>query len=300
MLQRFLQEDFDLTQDPITLKNRFLEIFGHLKGSSFNPCRATIKTFFDYLIQNKIYLDSNPIDLVKRRKEAKKLVDPFKDREIEIVLDKCSPQHRFMYEVLLNTGVRLDELRHLKFPDFNSERQILHIKARSIGGGAKGDKSRDIPLPSLFLKKYESYLSDYRLKKPSVSNYVFVSPQGSQLSESGIQGRMRRLGKKLNFRIHCHKFRATYATHLHREGISILTISLLMGHENIETTKQYISVTEEEKRQAQQSATYLGKKSEEAKRIEALNREKQDLLAQINDLIKANELLLERVRRLNV
>jgi integrase len=205
-----------------------------------------------------------------------------------------------MYEVLLNTGVRLDELRHLKFQDFNSERRILHIKARSIGGGAKGDKSRDIPLPSLLLKKYESFLSDYRLKKPSVSNYVFVNPQGAQLAESGIQGRMRRLGKKLNFRIHCHKFRATYATHLHRERVSILTISLLMGHESIETTKQYVSVTEEEKRQAQQSATWLGKKSEETKRIEALNREKQDLLAQINDLIKANESLLERVRRLNV
>ncbi len=86
--------------------------------------------------------------------------------------------------------------------------------------------------------------------------------------------------------------------HLHREEVSVVIISLLLGHESIETTMKYISVSESEKRQAQQKATYLGKISEETKRLECLNREKEDLIAQINELSRQNELLLERVRRL--
>ncbi|MFX0122527.1 MAG: hypothetical protein ACFFAE_02760 [Candidatus Hodarchaeota archaeon] len=61
---------------------------------------------------------------------------------------------------------------------------------------------------------------------------------------------------------------------------------------------KYISVSESERREAQQKATYLGKLSKEIKRLERLNREKEDLIAQINELIRQNELLLERVRRL--
>ena len=148
------------------------------------------------------------------------------------------------------------------------------------------------------MKKYESYLSDYRLKRPSTSEYVFTNPQGGKLNNQSINTRMRTLSKKLKFRIHPHKIRATYATHLHRENVSVVIISLLLGHESIETTMRYISVSENEKREAQQKATYLGKLSEETQRLERLNREKEDLIAQINELIRQNELLLERVRRL--
>lgn len=205
-----------------------------------------------------------------------------------------------MYETFLNSGIRLDELIHLKFKDFDSKRRVLHVRARSSGGGSKGDKARDISIPDLLLKKYEAYLADYRLKIDSKTDYVFVSEQyGTKLTNGSIWSRMNRLQKKLNIHIHPHKFRATYATHLHQEGESVVVISLLLGHENLETTMRYISVTEEEKRKAIRS-TYLGRKSEQSKRIEQLNREKEDLLALVDDLIKQNETLLERIKRLNI
>lgn len=42
---------------------------------------------------------------------------------------------------------------------------------------------------------------------------------------------------------------------------------------------RYISVSESEKREAQQKATYLGKLSDETQKLERLNREKEDLIA---------------------
>ncbi len=300
LLLRFIDHEFSLEKDSVILKNLFLEKFNYLQGASFNFARATIKTFFDYLIQNRLYLDENPILLVKVKKRAKKTVDPFTSQEIEAILNRSPRSDRFMYELFLNTGVRLDELTNLKFKDFNSERKVLHVRARSLGGGAKGDKSRDIPLPDLLLKKYEAYLADYRLKKFSALNYVFVNHGGNKLPNSTIQSRLKRLTKKLGFRIHAHKFRATYATNLHKSGVSIYTISLLMGHEKIEATIRYIAVSEEEKRIAQRKGTYLGKKTEETKELERINREKEDLENQINELLRLNQKLLERVRRLDL
>jgi integrase len=40
--------------------------------------------------------------------------------------------------------------------------------------------------------------------------------------------------------IHPHKFRRTLATNLARRNMPIQTIAAILGHENIETTMQYI------------------------------------------------------------
>jgi integrase/recombinase XerC len=246
-----------------------------------------------------ILFDSNPMDLIKRRKEAKRTVDPFTDIEIEKILTNCPKKQRFVYEVFLNTSIRLDELTHLRFADFNSERRLLHIRSRSEGGGAKGDKARDIHLPDLLLKKYENYMADYRQKIPATSNYVFVNSQGAPISNNAIWSRMKRLGQKLKIHIHPHKFRATFATDHHRNGTPILVINLLMGHETIETTKRYILVTEDEKREAQQKATWLGKISEDIKQLEKHDREFQDLVSEIDEYIKQGENLVQRLRSLS-
>ncbi|MHA2346569.1 MAG: tyrosine-type recombinase/integrase [Candidatus Hodarchaeales archaeon] len=50
--------------------------------------------------------------------------------------------------------------------------------------------------------------------------------------------------------MHAHRYRTTFATDLHKSGVSIYTIALLMGHEKISTTQNYVSVTLAEKRRA--------------------------------------------------
>jgi integrase len=47
-----------------------------------------------------------------------------------------------------------------------------------------------------------------------------------------------------------HKFRHTYATRLLESGCDIVTVQKLMGHSDIETTRQYLDPDEKLKRQA--------------------------------------------------
>ncbi|PWI49541.1 hypothetical protein CEE45_01740 [Candidatus Heimdallarchaeota archaeon B3_Heim] len=258
------------------------------------------KTFFDYCITNALYLDSNPLELLKRRKGSKTLPNPFTASQVEIIMRKCPPSHRFMHELLLNTGIRLDELCHLKFTDFDSERKILHVRNRSSGGGAKGDKARDIPVTDLLLKKYQTFLVDYRLKAKTKSDIVFISRKNRPIVPRSVQSRMFALRDKLSFRIHAHRYRTTFATNLHKDGVSIFTIALLMGHEDISTTQNYILVTLDEQRRAISQGTPLGKQELAVTKIEQLNREKQDLVALVDNLIQQNETLLQRIRSLNI
>ena len=49
---------------------------------------------------------------------------------------------------------------------------------------------------------------------------------------------------------HAHQFRHAKASHWLEDGISIVQISFLLGHEQLETTMKYLDITTEEKASA--------------------------------------------------
>lgn len=105
----------------------------------------------------------------------------------------------------------------------------------------KGAKERLVPLGNLAKKLLEDYLSAC----PYSSDYVFLDKFGLPLSGNAIRLFVSKLKKKLNFDLSSHKLRHNFATnycinHLKKDGSSsIYDLSILMGHESIETTKKY-------------------------------------------------------------
>ena len=55
--------------------------------------------------------------------------------------------------------------------------------------------------------------------------------------------RIRNLSKKVDKILSPHMFRRGFATYCAERNIGIYQISLMMGHENINTTKNYIKCT---------------------------------------------------------
>lgn len=66
-----------------------------------------------------------------------------------------------------------------------------------------------------------------------------------RLNISGVEIRLRTLGKKLNIsRVHPHKFRRTLATKAIDKGMPIEQVQKLLGHKKIDTTMHYAMVSQ--------------------------------------------------------
>ena len=69
--------------------------------------------------------------------------------------------------------------------------------------------------------------------------------QEFRLTESGVELRLREMGKKLAVeKVHPHKFRRTMATRAIEKGMPIEQVQKILGHEQIDTTLRYAMVNQ--------------------------------------------------------
>lgn len=79
----------------------------------------------------------------------------------------------------------------------------------------------------------------------------------SRLNISGVEIRLKNLGKKLNIdKVHPHKFRRTLATKAIDKGMLIEQVQILLGHTKIDTTLHYAMVNQNNVKQSHRK--YIG------------------------------------------
>lgn len=152
-----------------------------------------------------------------------------------------------IFNTALQLGLREQELMFLEpwEVDFDLMTVTIHSKT-SEGFLIKDKEERTLPLTM--------NLADI------LKNYLAANPKLKWFSqdENGRPDRYmlklaKRIGKRagLKCRVFLHKFRATYATQLLRDGVDIRTVSRLMGHSDIETTMKYLRAIEAEDKELQ-------------------------------------------------
>jgi integrase len=81
------------------------------------------------------------------------------------------------------------------------------------------------------------------------SPWFFSNAKGAQLNH--LLRKLKRVAKRASVsEATVHKFRHTYATRLLESGCDIVTVQRLLGHSDLETTRQYLNPDEELKRKA--------------------------------------------------
>ena len=95
-----------------------------------------------------------------------------------------------------------------------------------------------------------------QLLKKKQSNILFLNHHGNPLTERGIEDILNRIIKKggLEFTIHPHMLRHTFATHMLDNGADLKVVQELLGHENLSTTQIYTHVSNERLRKVYLSA----------------------------------------------
>ncbi|MEM4244914.1 MAG: tyrosine-type recombinase/integrase, partial [Candidatus Nanoarchaeia archaeon] len=144
-------------------------------------------------------------------------------------------KHKLVIMFLYYAGLRLDEVRNLKWEDVDFDREIIHLKT------AKGDKERIVFLH----KKLIDMLKMYGTKEEGL---IFVSQREGKYNKRTIQQIVKSASKKAGIKknITPHTLRHSFATHLLESGADIRHIQQLLGHKDLKTTQIYTHVANKE------------------------------------------------------
>ena len=174
------------------------------------------------------------IHKIKTKQPVKEIIS---DEAIELLRDSCEcPRDLAIIDLLYSTGMRVGELVNLNVSDVDFE-------ARECIVFGKGDKERKV----YFDAKTKLHLQDYLKKRDDGNPALFVSLDAphDRLKISGVESRIRTLGRKLNMeKIHPHKFHRTMATRAIDKGMPIEQVQKILGHSQIDTTMQYAIVNQ--------------------------------------------------------
>ncbi len=176
------------------------------------------------------YLDNNPATKVKMFAEHDNLKEKVLSDEEEQKLLYASPDHlRPIIIMALNTGMRRGEILNLKWQDVDFERRIISVKKTKSG------RTRSIPINDSLL----NILEDLDQNGDKVFPYTYI--------QTAFQNSRRRAGLH---DVRFHDLRHTFASRLVANGVDIVTVQQLLGHQSITTTERYTHSNIEQKRKA--------------------------------------------------
>ena len=179
----------------------------------------------------------SPVRRIHKIRTETVVKETYTDENIEIMRDNCKEiRDLAMIDLLNSTGMRVGELVRLNISDINfNERECIVL--------GKGDKQRKV----YFDAKTKIHLQSYLNSRDDENEALFVSllKPHNRLNISGVEIRMRNLGRRLNInKVHPHKFRRTLATRAIDKGMPIEQVQQLLGHSKIDTTLQYAMVNQ--------------------------------------------------------
>jgi integrase/recombinase XerD len=207
---------------------------------------STLRTFFYYLENERGLKLKNPCSKFKhlkdQKKKAKSKPPVYTQDELDRIFAKCGEYEKAIFATLLLSGIRKRELYFLAWSDLDLKVGTLKVTGDGKAGFSPKDyEERMIPIPPDLVFLLE--------KLPRKSRWVFCSSTGTNLSH--LLRKLKSIADRAGvMNATLHKFRHTYATRLLESGCDIVTVQHLMGHSDIETTRQYLSPNDELKRRA--------------------------------------------------
>ena len=204
------------------------------KGCSWSTVHAHfsgIKWFYTRVLDR----EWNHRMLARPRRE-KRYPEILSKSEVRSLLDSIDNlKHRTAMMLMYSGGLRIGELVTLKVKDIDSGRMMIRIEE------GKGKKDRYTLLSPSVLVELRNYWRYYR----PMTEWLFESQdRKSHWSIRSAQKVFKKAVAKagISKKVSSHILRHSFATHLLEQGIDLLTIKELLGHNQLQTTSQYLHV----------------------------------------------------------
>lgn len=200
-------------------------------------------------------------DIVQRRDLphfTKKIPIAYKLGDLRMLFGAASPLDRLLFQFLLGSGCREQEVMYMTAQDIDFEAHVVHVRAKPEWKWEPKDKEeRSIPVPDDLLMKLLAHIRS----NPPQQRLLFPSVRNRNKPDGHLLRRLKRTALKAGLNCgHCiakngdrcdtkpvckkwsqHGYRRTFATIHHRNGVSARTLMDWLGHSDLETVLAYLA-----------------------------------------------------------
>lgn len=209
-----------------------------LANSSIARRVAAIHAFYRFARKTGLR-DDDPARDIDRPPQPERHPKPLPTRQIDALLgvkpvagraEHLVLRDRAILLTLYASGVRRAELVGLDLDDVDLERYEMQV----LG---KGNRRRKVFITPVAADAIARYLN----KRPNgKDNALFLSRRRTRLSGRQLWAIVREAAKIAGLeKLHPHRLRHSFATHLLENGADLRTIQKLLGHKHIATTEIY-------------------------------------------------------------
>ena len=205
-----------------------------LRPATINRELACLKALFNFAIKGDLVL-KNPVSRVKFLNEDNEQMRILSYEEQSKYLNEASQPLRDAAILMLETGMRPEEVYRIKVENINLDQEYLF----NPYGKTKAAK-RKVPLNKIAIEVV------HRRMDQVTGPYLFPSPNDPEKPvlklNNAHYGALRR-SKLDKFRI--YDLRHTWATRAAMSGIDLVTLAAMLGHSRIQMVLRYAHPTEQ-------------------------------------------------------
>ena len=225
----------EITEDDLFMYLSLMKYNG-AKDTYLRNVRNYLSALFNWLYAKKL-IPNNPMNGISPIMIDKTIKEAFTSVELEKLRRATkTPRDLAIVELLYASGMRVSEMEALNRSDIDLVNKMVKVYG-------KGGKERWV-----YINDTAAYYVGVYLQSRTDSNFaLFVGLRKpyDRLDVSAIQKMLRELGKKAGVeKVHPHRFRRTLATDLLRKGMTIEEVSIILGHEKIDTTMGYCNINQ--------------------------------------------------------
>lgn len=234
---------------------QWLEESRNCSVSTRNQRKAAISSYAKYALKNYFSQSmrfSNEVLAIESKRTLKKSISYFTTEEIGILLSLPTSRsdtelrNQAVLSFLYGSGARAQELCNLRVTDIKfGERTSVRL----LG---KGRKRRVVVLPAPCAKILKEHLKRTRIEDQG-EKHVFSSHTHEQMTVSCVEAIVAKyvtLAKEKHSKLFKeeryspHSFRHSIAVHMLEANVPLPVIKTFLGHENIQTTMIYATVSD--------------------------------------------------------
>jgi len=195
------------------------------------------------------YVKKNPAAKIEKPKLPKRLPRCLTQSQAQTIIEYAI-QYPWLYKfertrnitiiyTFLYTGMRLNELLHLRVSDLNLDSQEIYVNR------GKGGKNRIIPVHPDLSSVLRGFL-EMRNDREIFSKWLFTGIHSDKrLYEKNVLEICRKISIKSGIKFTPHMLRHTFARLMCDADLNLYKLKEILGHSNVSTTQIYLSVSKE-------------------------------------------------------